>query len=144
MHAFSTLIQALWPIALGFAALFIFARFYDSVARRVAPVLVSGARFPPAFKAPRDLPGWLRFIGARLGAALLVFVYILGPPALKYAVVALLSLGMAWFSYKQRIRPLLARRVTFTEQATLVLLWAAWLGLWSYFLLRFINERHST
>ena len=143
MHAFLTLIQALWPIALGFAALFIFARFYDSVARRVAPDLLSGARSPPAFKAPRDLLGWLKFIGPRVGAALVVLLYILGPLALQYAVVLLVSLGLSWLSYKQRIRPLFARSVTFTEQVTLVLLCAAWIVLWSYFLVRFINERHA-
>ncbi len=144
MHAFSTLVQALWPIALGFAALIIFARFYDSVARRVAPDLVSGARSPLAHKAPRNLLGWLKFVGSRLGATLLVLLYVRGPPALQYAVVLLLSLGLAWLSYKQRIRPLFDRGVSFTEKLTLVLLCAAWIVLWSYPLLRFINARHAT
>jgi hypothetical protein len=143
MHAFSTLIQVLWPIAFGFAALFIFARFYDSIARRVAPDFGSGARSSPAYKAPRDLLGWVEFVGARLGAALLVLLYILGPLPLQYALVALLSLSMAWLTYKQRIRPLFAKNVTLAERVILVLLCAAWIVPWSYFLLRFVNERHA-
>jgi hypothetical protein len=77
--------------------------------------------------------GWVNFAGARLGAMLLLLLlYILGPCPLQYALVALLSLSMAWLTYRQRIKPPFAKKVALAEQLILVFLCAAasaWCGL---------------
>jgi hypothetical protein len=141
MPALPVIVTILWPIAIGFGALFALARYSDSIARRVAPEMLPRDSRPPRWDMPKTLLGWLQFIALRIGAIAVVLAYIAGPIALQFATVALILVVFAYDAYK-RTRPLVARGATRRETMLLTLLGAVWVLSWTYFIFRFTYHRY--
>ena len=134
-----TVVAVLWPIAVGFAALFVLARYGDFIARRIAPEMLTRDSVPQ--RLPNTVLGWLQFIAWRGGAVAGVFAFIVGPIALQFAIVALLLVVLAHDAYK-RTRPLVARGATLKETTVLISLCVVWVLSWGYFLFRFTYHRY--
>ena len=143
MHSSSSLFTIFWPIGLGFSALFILARLCDSIARRIAPDLVSGPRNSHVRQTPRGIWGWLRFGAPSLGAAALLVLAMNTPVRLQYAFVVVLFLSFFWLMYQRRLKPLFLKGVTLRERATLYLFALLTLAPWCYFILRALHDRHA-
>jgi hypothetical protein len=136
------LISTFLPL-LGFVvALGVLSTYLDSVARRVAPDLVSSGKSRAGIsRAPQDSLTWLRLLGQAIALALALILWIRGSPLIRYALILLLSVSFAWISYKNRIRPLLARGVSIKERIILVALAVVAVVTLSYALLGFVTQR---
>jgi hypothetical protein len=141
MPATPAIVAILWPIALGFGALFALARYSDSIARRIAPEMLTRDSRPPRRDMPKTFLGWLQFTATRIGAIAGVLAYLAGPIALQFAVVVLILILLARDAYK-RTRPLVARGATPKETMVLTLLCTIWVLSWTYFIFRFTYHRY--
>jgi hypothetical protein len=134
-----SLISTFLPLIAFFVAVGLLSANLDSVARRVAPDLVSGARRQKA-QAPRGALAWTRLIATSIIGVLAMILWIRGSTLTRYALIALISANFAWLGYKGRLRPLFERGASPNERRILFAWTAVAVASLVYVLLQFAKR----